>query len=149
MMADKIFCDTNIILRAYHDSFPEHETVKATFDHFLAEHDLWISRQVIREYLVQATHPRTFETPLTGEQVVEQVGNILKSCFVADETKATTLQLLSLLKSYPVSGKQIHDANIVAAMLSNGIDTLLTLNIADFKRYEDKITLLTPGQEAE
>jgi predicted nucleic acid-binding protein len=46
-----------------------------------------------------------------------------------------------------VSGKQIHDANIVAAMLTNGIDTLLTLNTADFKRYEDRITLLTPGED--
>lgn len=51
------------------------------------------------------------------------------------------------MRDYSVSGRQVHDANIVAVMLANGIDTLLTLNTADFKRYEDRITLLTPGDD--
>jgi len=149
-MAGKVFCDTNIILRAYHDVFPQHPSVKATFDRLLADgSDLWISRQVIREYLVQVTHPRTFTTPLTGEQAVQQVSNILKTCYVADEASTTTDTLLMLLRGYSVSGKQVHDANIVAAMLANGIDTLLTLNTADFKRYEDRITLLVPDGDAD
>jgi len=38
----------------------------------------------------------------------------------------------------------VHDANIVATMLTYGIDTLLTLNIDDFKRFADKIMLLNP-----
>jgi len=68
---------------------------------------------------------------------------------IADETSATTQTLLLLLNDYPVSGKQIHDANIVAAMLTNGIDTLLTLNAADFNRYSNKIQVVVPGQETE
>lgn len=145
-MVAKVFCDTNIILRAYHDVFPQHFSVKAIFDRLLADDtDLWISRQVIREYLVQVTHPRTFAMPLTSSQAVEQVGNILQTCQIIGETSATTNALLTLIRDYSVSGKQIHDANIVAAMLANGIDTLLTLNTADFKRYEDRITLLVPG----
>jgi predicted nucleic acid-binding protein len=147
-MAGKVFCDTNIILRAYHDVFPQHLAVKATFDRLLADDsDLWISRQVIREYLVQVTHPRTFVTPLTSDQAVQHISNILQTCQVVDETSATTSMLLTLLRDYSVSGKQVHDANIVAAVLANGIDTLLTLNTADFKRYEDRITLLTLGDD--
>ncbi len=90
-MADKVFCDTNIILRAYHDTFPEHIVVKEAFDGLLLDdYDLWISRQIIREYLVQVTQPRTFDVPLTGEQAVKQVSNILQTCRVADETDTTT-----------------------------------------------------------
>ena len=37
-----------------------------------------------------------------------------------------------------------HDANLVATMLAYGIDTLLTFNIDDFKRFGDKIKLVSP-----
>jgi predicted nucleic acid-binding protein len=35
----------------------------------------------------------------------------------------------------------VHDANIVATMRAHGIDRLATLNAADFKRFEDEISL--------
>jgi hypothetical protein len=35
--------------------------------------ELWISGQVIREFIVQATHPRTLAEPLTIEQVVREI----------------------------------------------------------------------------
>lgn len=146
-MVAKVFCDTNIILRAYHSVFPQYALVSATFDRLIeSDTELWISRQVIREYLVQLTHARTFDTPFTGEKAVQQVYHVLQTCHVADETHITTQNLLQLIKEYPVSGKQIHDANIVAAMLTNGIYTLLTLNAADFNRYRDKINVVAPGQ---
>ena len=34
-----------------------------------------------------------------------------------------------------VSGVQVHDARLVAAMRVHGLDRLLTLNVADFSRY--------------
>lgn len=63
---------------------------------------------------------------------------------IADETATVRDTLIDLLKTYPTKGKQVHDANLVATMLANGIDTLLTLNIKDFKRFADKITLISP-----
>jgi predicted nucleic acid-binding protein len=67
-------------------------------------------------------------------------------CKVADETAQVTTQLFALLKAHPTAGKQVHDANIVATMLAYDIDTLLTLNIADFKRFESKIKLISPSE---
>ena len=61
---------------------------------------------------------------------------------VADETPEVTDQLLELLRTYPTRGKQVHDANIVATMLVNGVDTLLTMNVADFQRFHDRINLI-------
>ena len=67
-MVDKVFLDTNIVLRAFHATIPEHPRVKALFDQLIDdETELWISRQVIREYLVQVTHPRTFLVELSSE----------------------------------------------------------------------------------
>ena len=69
--------------------------------------------------------------------------NLLQSVFeIADETAAVTTSLVQLIKQYPTGGKQIHDANIVATMLVNGIDTLLTQNIDDMKRFEHEINLI-------
>ena len=78
------------------------------------------------------------------EDVLAKLAEAQKLCQVADDTPAVTAHLCDLLRDYPTRGKQIHDANIVATMLANNIDTLLTLNVADFQRFEDQITILTP-----
>lgn len=49
----------------------------------------------------------------------------------------------SLVKAHQVSGRQVHDARLVAAMLAHKIGNLLTFNSADFKRYHE-INLLDP-----
>ena len=145
MMVGKAFVDTNMLLRAFYDTFVEHKSCRALFDRLLGEnYELWISRQIIREYLVQTTHPRTFSPQLSLETVSEQLNKITSICQVADETDEVTTRLLALIKQYPTAGKQVHDANIVATMLAYDINILLTLNIDDFKRFEDKITLISP-----
>ena len=119
--------------------------MRALVDRLIDEDcELWISRQVIREYLVQVTHPHTFTPALTIDQVIQQWAQVEALFRIADETQAVTAHLLALLQTYPTRGKQIHDANIVATMRANAIDTLLTLNAADFRRFEDQITILTP-----
>jgi predicted nucleic acid-binding protein len=144
-MVDRAFIDTNVLLRAFHDTFAEHKSNRALVDRLLEEkYELWISQQVIREYLVQTTHPKTFSIPLSLETIMEQLKGITSICRIADETDDVTTQLLNLLKTYPTAGKQVHDANIVATMLAYDINTLLTLNIEDFKRFEDKITIISP-----
>lgn len=144
-MAAEVFVDTNVLLRAFHSAFPEHERVRALFDRLLdEEHDLWISRQVIREYLVQVTHPRTFVSPLTLEQVLHQLAAFETLFDIADDTHEVTAHLLALLQTYQIRGKQIHDANIVATMHAYNLSTLLTLNVDDFQRFADRMTILTP-----
>src|SRR5690606_38577142 len=105
-MVDRAFVDTNILLRAFHKMFPEHAQARALFDRMIDENtELWISRQVIREYLVQATSPKTFTDPLPLETVLEQLNSIQVICRVADETTAVTIKLLELLRAYPTQGK--------------------------------------------
>jgi predicted nucleic acid-binding protein len=38
----------------------------------------------------------------------------------------------------------VHDANIVATMLANGIARLLTFNVTDFRRFADLVAVETP-----
>jgi predicted nucleic acid-binding protein len=143
MTDDKAIVDTNILLRATIPGFSLHEQAKQLIDEQIeAEVELWISRQIIREYISQATRPQAFLKPMTIEQVELQIVTMRGLFKIADETEAVTAQLLALLKEFPTGGKQIHDANIVATMLAYGIDTLLTLNVDDMKRFANKIRLL-------
>jgi predicted nucleic acid-binding protein len=145
MMAAKAFVDTNVLLRSIIPQMSQHQEAEALIQRFWEDdYELWISRQIIREYLVQATHPKSFTPSLTIEQVTGQIDVIQTLFRIADEIGEMTIQLLDLLKRFPTRGKQIHDANIVAAMFVHGIDTLLTIDIEDFRRFDDRIVLVSP-----
>jgi len=67
---------------------------------------------------------------------------MLNTYEVLEDGPAVTERLLELLEEIPAGGRQIHDANIVATMLTHGERRLLTFNTADFRRYEDLIELI-------
>ncbi|GAB4432141.1 MAG: type II toxin-antitoxin system VapC family toxin [Anaerolineae bacterium] len=145
MTGARAFVDTNVLLRAMVPQMAMHEACEELLRAmWTGQVELWISRQIIREYLVQVTHPNTFVVPLTVEQISHQVETLLSIFQVADDTAAVTAQLMDLVKVYPTRGKQIHDANVVATMLAYNIDTLLTINVDDVKRFQDRIKLISP-----
>jgi predicted nucleic acid-binding protein len=51
---------------------------------------------------------------------------------VFDETDLTAANLRDLVRRYQVRGKRIHDANIVATMMTHGLARLATYNQRDF-----------------
>jgi len=142
-MGGKTFVDTNVLLRARVKGMEFHHEAKTLIDiQISAGNELWISRQVIREFLVNVTRPQSVSQPMTIAEVEAEM-NVLNSVFnIADETANVTAKLLQLIKQYPTGGKQIHDANIVATMLVNDVDTLLTQNMDDMKRFEKEILLI-------
>ncbi len=103
---------------------------------------LWISRQVIREYVAVATRPQTLLTPLSVAEIIAQIQMFERLFIFADDTAQVTAHLLALLREHPTGGKQVHDANIVATMLAYGISTLLTQNVDDMQRFTGKITIV-------
>jgi hypothetical protein len=55
-------------------------------------------------------------------------------------------ELKRLIARYGVVGKQVHDARLVAMMLTWQVENLLTLNDRDFQRYAPEgITIVTPA----
>ena len=54
-----------------------------------------------------------------------------------------------LVSRYEVIGKTTHDARLVAAMQTHGIENLLTFNAADFKRYSGLINVSIPQDFAD
>lgn len=139
----KVFVDTNVLLRANIISAPFHEEALEILTRLWEEDtDLWISRQILREYIANVTRPQTFMKPMPLNRVIANVEYFQTLFHVADETALVTTQLLNLLQEFPTGGKKIHDANIVATMMVNGIDTLVTQNVDDYRRFIGKINLI-------
>lgn len=66
--------------------------------------------------------------------------------FIGWPRRKTNDRLLGLLDEVDCTGKQIHDANVVATMLVHGIETLVTGNRADFTRFEGMIRVVGLGR---
>ena len=140
--AEPLFIDTNILIYANVANTPQHERV---FGAIKAAHQagraLWISRQVLREFIAARTRPQTFAQPSTPEVVIERARYLADRFQVADDTTAVTRQLIKLMENFKINGRQIHDANIVATMLAYDIPCLLTHNVKDFKRFGEVIRI--------
>ncbi|MCF6264395.1 MAG: hypothetical protein L3J24_12525 [Xanthomonadales bacterium] len=102
---------------------------------------MWISRQVLREFIAARTRPQTFADPSTPDVVIKRVMYLEERFQVADDTAAVTGQLIKLMEGFKIGGKQVHDANIVASMLAYDIPCLLTHNIKDFQRFGEAIRI--------
>ncbi|VAX06576.1 hypothetical protein MNBD_GAMMA26-275 [hydrothermal vent metagenome] len=142
MMGDKpLFVDTNVLVYANVIETPFHEQALAAINTaHKAGRPIWISRQVVREYLVTLTRSQTFKN-LPKTSVLEQVDQFLERFQVADDTTAVTGQLIKLMEDFKIGGKQVHDANIVATMLAYEVPCLLTHNIKDFERFGEIIKI--------
>lgn len=152
MDAEPVFVDTNVLVYAHVAEAPWHQQAQAAIaDHEAAGARLWISRQVLREYLVSLTRPQPFPIPPALATVVAQVQQFQRRFRVANEGPEVTTRLLALLTEVPTRGRRIHDANIVATMLVYGVRRVLTHNTDDFVRFAafiEVIPLLPPPAPA-
>lgn len=139
----RIFVDTNVLTRATIDAAPLHNEARALLDRLWDEGaELYISHQVIREYVANATRPQTYSPALPVDAVLEQVEDFRKSFHILADSPAVLTKLLELVRKISIGGKQVHDTNIVATMLIHDIEELLTNNITDFERYSACIRVI-------
>ncbi|MEH2331698.1 type II toxin-antitoxin system VapC family toxin [Nostoc sp.] len=140
---DPVFIDTNILVYASQIQSPFHQAAMETIQGFYDTGvELWISRQVLREYLATLTRPQQFANPLPIAIVIQDLRYFYNRFRVAEDNSQVTERLLTLMEEIPSGGKQVHDANIVATMLVYGIPQLLTHNTGDFARFSGLITVL-------
>jgi len=139
----RIFLDTNVLVFANIEEAPLHAVaLDAIQSRERAGREIWISRQVLREYLATLSRPQTFSPPIPAEKLGTQVRSFMSRFRVAEDTAQITERLLDLIQQFPTGGKQVHDANIVATMLVHNIPALLTHNTDDFARFSGIITVL-------
>ena len=104
--------------------------------------ELWVSRQILREYLSAMTRPGTLTGKIPINMLTDDVRYFAIRFRLAEDNEFVSTRLLTLAEQIPMGGKQIHDANIAATMQAYNVDRLLTHNVADFKRFATFITIL-------
>ncbi len=149
-VGESILLDTNILLSACDESRRSHSTCLSVINSATSKgfHPL-LSSQVLREYLVVATRPRQDNgLGLEPDDALANIDELRRFCGVLDDISTTQTRLERLVKKHQIRGKRIHDANIVATMLSHGVSWLVSDNPQDFKAFED-LNLLTSTECAE
>lgn len=133
-----IFVDTNILLCATDKDRGYHTTVVDFLEGGMSgRFSLITSNQVFREYLVVATRPREVNGfGLSPKDSLANVSHFQSICQTVDETSLSLEKLKILVQKHHLSGKRIHDANIAATMLANGLSHLMTLNPSDFEAFK-------------
>ena len=141
---DQVMLDTNVLLAATDEDRAEHHDALKVLNDWTAMHtELCTSGQVLREYLSVATRP-TAQNGL-GLNLPEALGNVrairARTTLLAEDSKVAD-RLLGLLADVDCRGRQVHDANLIATMLVHGIGTVVTMNLADFARFEQHVSLI-------
>jgi predicted nucleic acid-binding protein len=141
MAAEHVFLDTNVLLAASDPGRSSHAAALDVFNSWPARGTiLYASGQIFREYLVVATRPRG-SNGLALPQV-DALSNVVafreRTHLLSEDTKVAD-RLRALLLSTTCTGKQIHDANVVATMLVHNLETLVTSNVSDFQRFFDHV----------
>jgi predicted nucleic acid-binding protein len=141
---DRVMLDTNVLLAATDEGRAEHRDALTVLNDWAAGHtDLCTSGQILREYLAVATRPA--ENNGLGLSLPDALANVRavreRTTLLAEDAKVAD-RLLSLLADVECLGKQVHDANLVATMLVHGIDTVVTMNLEDFARFERHVSLI-------
>ena len=145
MPGSSYLVDTNILLRLVQPDSPEYGTIRQCTDRLWAGGaDLFYTSQNLAEFWNVCTRPADrngfgFSVTETDERaaLIEA-----KFSFAAD-SEATHQEWRRIVVAAGVSGIQVHDVRMVAAMRVHGIANLLTLNAKDFRRFSD-ITILSP-----
>jgi predicted nucleic acid-binding protein len=139
MAAESVFIDTNVLVAIAVDLHPSHAAATAYVERLTVEGAApCISAQICREFLVVLTRGPVEGRVFTVAEGLSVVDKARQSWTVLPEDFDA---LLELVRTHEVKGKQVHDANIVATMLANGVRRLATLNVDDFRRFEDEIAI--------
>ena len=136
-----MFLDTNVLVAARAANASGRDAALELLARTRQTEPLHISRQVIREYLAVVTRPQTWASPLPMTDALDDVQRFVAAFEVLEDNQAVTDMLATLCRDVRVAGKQVHDANIVATMLTHGERRLATFNLKDFRRYGQRLQL--------
>jgi predicted nucleic acid-binding protein len=139
MAGESYLVDTNILIRWVRREAPEFEIVNAAIE-LLAERGPipCYTSQNLGEFWNVLTRPVGRNGyGLSPSEANRRARDFETSCRLIADSREVHEEWRHLLVTHNVSGVQVHDARLVAAMHVHGIDRILTLNTRDPARFTD------------
>ena len=139
MAETRYLVDSNVLLRWVKPNHRDYPVIVSATDAIL-RHDgvLCYTSQNVGEFWNACTRPVDRNgyglTPQETDRLARTFEGRLR---LLPDNIATHEEWRKLLVAYSVSGVQVHDARLVAAMKVHSVKRILTFNDKDFARYND------------
>lgn len=129
--------DTNVLLRFVKPDDRDYPLVRAAVRRiWMAGDDLCYTSQNLAEFWNTCTRPAERNGYGLSIPEVDRRARLVENRFTfLEDNKAVHQEWRDLLVAHSVSGAQVHDARLVAAMQVHQITQVLTFNTRDFARY--------------
>lgn len=140
--------DTGVLLRLFDRSSSSCGVMrKALWEGRKAGHRFVVSVQNIAEFWNVSTRPASARGGygLSVSQVEKRLRVLERACTVVPDSADLYSVWRHLVLAHGVMGVQVHDARIVAWLMSQALTHVVTLNTSDFVRYPG-IVALTPEE---
>lgn len=129
--------DTNVLLRLADRRHPLHPVIRQAIRKLQQEgHTLQITAQNAVEFWNVVTRPANKNgfglTPPEANRLLRLIERLFP---LLPDSPSVYPQWRQLVVQFGVSGVQVHDARLTAAMLAHQITHILTFNGVDFSRY--------------
>jgi predicted nucleic acid-binding protein len=130
--------DTNVLIRWVQHDDPEAPFVEAALDQLmLSKDDLCYTSQNLGEFWNTMTRPANRNGyGLSPEDADIRARDVEALFDLLPDSLAVHQEWRRLLVDYHVSGVQVHDARLVAAMHVHSVKRILTFNTKDFTRFD-------------
>jgi predicted nucleic acid-binding protein len=140
-----ILVDTNVMLRLVNERDAQNDVALLARDSLLAQgHTLYTASQSFREFWAVCTRPVAANGLGLELAIAKEFLEASEESFSRlPESDFVYYRWRDLIIHYSVSGRQVHDAHLVASMLVNAVTHILTFNYKDFTRYPE-ITVIDP-----
>jgi len=139
--------DTNVMWRRFYEADPLQPSVKAAVDSLILSGDMvCITAQNLVEFQSLATRPAEVNgLGLSTEGALERAEDMKSAFSFLDDTPEVYVHWRALVQAHDIKGKQVHDARLVAVMLTYGVKHLVTMNANHFRRFPE-ITVVDLGK---
>ena len=129
--------DTNILLRITRRSDPQHKVVDTALARLAGQGSgLHYTHQNIAELWNSMTRPIARNgLGLTAAEAEQEVRAIESGMTLLPDSEAVYREWGRIVVEYGVSGVQVHDARLAAAMYVHDVNHILTMNATDFNRF--------------
>ena len=130
--------DTNILLRITRRSDPQHRIVDTALARLAGQGaTLYYTHQNIAELWNAMTRPVAHNgLGLTAAEAEREVLAIESGMSLLPDSEAVYREWRRIVVQYGVSGVQVHDARLAAAMYVHAVNHILTMNVTDFSRFK-------------
>jgi uncharacterized protein len=146
MPANRIAVDANVMVHALYRDAPQHANSRPFLERAQQGHlTLCFTSQTLAEFFSIVTSAKRVSDARTPKEAVGAIQSILSlpGATLLPVPAAVTSRWLDLFSRHPVRAGAIFDLQLIATLMTNGVDRVCPLNRPDFEGFPG-LRVMTP-----